>query len=47
MTISPMDAFDISNTLKKSMSEVKSKLMNTNNYNDEVVLNNQLDDYVQ
>ena len=47
MTISPMDALDISNTLKKSMSEVKSKLMNTNNYNDEVVLNNQLDDYVQ
>ena len=47
MTISPMDATEISNTLKKSMSEVKSKIINTNNYNDEIVLHNQLDDYVE
>jgi len=47
MTISPMDAYEISNTLKKSMSEVKSKIMNTSNFNDEILLSNQLDDYAE
>lgn len=47
MTISPMDTFEISNTLKKSMSEVKSKLMNNNDYSDQIVLNNQLQDFTE
>ena len=47
MTISPMDTFEISNTLKKSMSEVKSKMMNVSDYNDQIILHNQLDDYTE
>lgn len=47
MTISPMDSMEISNTIKKSMSEVKSKILNVNDYNDQIILNNQLQDYVE
>ena len=47
ITISPMDTFEISNTLKKSMSEVKSKMMNVNDYNDQILLHNQMDDYTE
>ena len=47
MTISPMDSLEISNTIKKSMSEVKSKIINVNDYNDQIILNNQLQDYVE
>jgi type IV secretory pathway VirB4 component len=43
MTISPMDSVEISNT----MSEVKSKILNVNDYNDQIILNNQLQDYVE
>lgn len=47
MSISPMDTFEISNTLKKSISEVKSKMININDYNDQIILNNQMQDYVE
>lgn len=47
ITISPMDTFEISNTLKKSISEVKSKMMNVNDYNDQILLHNQMDDYTE
>lgn len=47
MTISPMDSLEISNTIKKSISEVKSKIINVNDYNDQILLNNQLQDYVE
>ena len=47
ITISPMNSYEISNTLKKSMSEVKSKMININDYNDQILLNNQLQDYVE
>lgn len=47
MTISPTDTLEISNTLKKSISEVKSKMINISDYNDQIILNNQLEDYVE
>ncbi len=47
MTISPMNTLDISNTLKKSISATKSKMINIGDYNDQIILNNQLDDYIE
>lgn len=47
MTINPMDTFEISNTLKKSISEVKSKMINVSDYNDQILLNNQLEDFTE
>ncbi len=47
MSISPMDSIEISNTLKKSISEVKSKMINVNDYNDQILLNNKLEDYTE
>ncbi len=47
MIISPMDTQDISNTLKKSISELKSKMININDYNDQILFNNQLQDMVE
>ncbi|MBE6152746.1 MAG: DUF87 domain-containing protein [Firmicutes bacterium] len=47
MTITPMDTLEISNTIKKSISEVKSKMINVNDYNDQIILNNQLQDYTE
>ena len=47
MTITPMDAIEISNTIKKSIGEVKSKIINVNDYNDQIILNNQLQDYTE
>jgi len=47
MSISPMNTQDISNTLKKSMSELKSKMININDYNDQILFNNQMQDYVE
>lgn len=47
MSISPMDTFEISNTLKKSISATKSKMLNIGDYNDQIILNNQMDDYVE
>ena len=41
MTISPTDNQEISNTLKKSISELKSKMININDYNDQILFNNQ------
>lgn len=47
ITMSPMDTFEISKTLKKSISEVKTKMINVNDYNDLILLNNQLQDYTE
>lgn len=47
MTISPTDTIDISNTIKKSMSELKSKIININDYNDQIHFNNQMQDLVE
>lgn len=47
MTISPTNTQEISNTLKKSMSELKSKMINVNDYNDQILLNNQMQDFVE
>ncbi len=47
MSISPMNTQDISNTLKKSISELKSKMININDYNDQILFNNQLQDMVE
>lgn len=47
MTISPMNNQEISNTLKKSISEVKSKMINISDYNDQILFNNQMQDYVE
>ncbi len=45
MTISPIDTAEVSRTLKKSISETKSKMINVSDYNDQIILNNKLDDY--
>ena len=47
MTITPTDSQEISRTLKKSISEVKSKMINVSDYNDQVLLNNQMEDYIE
>lgn len=47
MTISPMDTHEISNTLKKSISEIKSKMININDYNDHILFNNQMQDFTE
>lgn len=47
ININPTNTQDISNTLKKSMSEVKSKMININDYNDQIILHNQMEDYVE
>lgn len=47
MTISPTNTQEISNTLKKSMSELKSKMININDYNDQILFNNQMQDFVE
>lgn len=47
ITLTPMNTQEISANLKKSMSEVKSKMINVNDYNDQIILNNQMQDYVE
>lgn len=47
ISVSPLNSLEISNTLKKSMSEVKSKIINVSDYNDQILLNNKLDDYAE
>ena len=47
MTISPTDTIEISNTIKKSMSELKAKMININDYNDQIHFNNQMQDLVE
>ena len=44
ITLTPTDAQDVSKTLKKSLSELKSKMININDYNDQILFNNQIDD---
>lgn len=45
VSITPMDSFEVSKTLKKSMSEVKTKMINVGDHNDQILLNNQMSDY--
>ena len=47
MTITPMDTMAISNTLKKSISEIRTKMINVSDYNDQILFNNQLSDLVE
>lgn len=47
ITISPMDTSEISKTLKKSISDTKSKIINVSDYNDQILLQNQMEDYVE
>lgn len=47
MTITPVDGTEISTTLKKSISETKSKMINVSDYNDQIILNNQMQDYME
>lgn len=47
ISINPMDTADISKTLKKSISDTKSKMINISDYNDQIILNNQMDDYME
>lgn len=43
--VTPMDSYDVSKTLKKSISEVKTKMINVNDHNDQILLQNQMSDY--
>ena len=45
ISVTPMDNVEVAKTLKKGMSETRSKYINTNDRNDQIVLKNQLDDY--
>jgi Domain of unknown function DUF87. len=47
LSVSPLDSFEISNTLKKSISETKSKMINVSDYNDQILLGNQMQDYME
>lgn len=47
MTISPTNTQEISNTLKRSMSDLKSKMINVSDYNDQILYNNQMQDFVE
>lgn len=47
ITITPMDTSEISKTLKKSISDTKSKIINVSDYNDQILLHNQMEDYVE
>lgn len=47
MSISPSDTQEISNTLKRSISDLKSKMLNINDYNDQILFNNQMQDLVE
>lgn len=43
--ITPIDSHEVSKTLKKSISEVKTKLINVTDHNDQILLQNQMADY--
>jgi len=45
ITINPMDSLEVNKTLKKGMTETRSKFMSTRDRNDQIVLKNQLEDY--
>ena len=42
-----MDTSEISKILKKSISDTKSKIINVSDYNDQILLQNQMEDYVE
>lgn len=45
ISVEQMDNVEVSKTLKKGMSETRSKYINTSDRNDQIVLKNQLEDY--
>lgn len=45
ISVTPMDNIEVSKTLRKGMSETRSKYINTTDRNDQIVLKNQLEDY--
>lgn len=45
ISVSPLDNIEVSKTLKKGMSETRSKYINTNDRNEQIMLKNQLEDY--
>lgn len=45
ISVTPIDSFEVSKNLKKSMSETKVKLMNVSDHADQIVLQNKLEDY--
>lgn len=45
ISVKPMDNVEVSKTLKKGMTETRSKYINTNDRNDQIMLKNQLEDY--
>ncbi len=45
ISVKPMDNIEVSKTLKRGMSETRSKFINTNDRNDQIMLKNQLADY--
>lgn len=45
VSVNPLDNIEVSKTLKKGMSETRSKYINTNDRNDQIMLKNQLEDY--
>lgn len=47
ISVNPMDNVEVSKTLRKGMSETRSKFINTTDRNDQIILKNQLEDYEQ
>lgn len=45
ISIVPMDNIEVTKTLRKGMSETRSKFINTNDRNEQIMLKNQLEDY--
>ncbi len=45
ISVNPMDNIEVNKTLKKGMTETRSKFMSTRDRNDQIVLKNQLEDY--
>ena len=45
ISVNPMDNVEVNKTLKKGMTETRSRYLNTRDRNDQIVLKNQLEDY--
>lgn len=45
ISVNPMDSLEVNKTIKKGMTETRSKFMSTRDRNDQIVLKNQLEDY--
>lgn len=45
ISVKPMDNIEVTKTLKKGMTETRSKFINTHDRNDQIMLKNQLEDY--